>query len=85
MFSKAICDRFEWESNFLGRLTKLWKTGTIKDYIAAFEKLAIRTDGLGDEFYLECFINGLKESIQAHIRIHHPTTWLDACSKALDL
>lgn len=63
MFSKALFDRFDRESNFLGCLTKLQQTGTIKDYNAAFETLAIRNDSLGDDFYLECSINGLKEAI----------------------
>ena len=67
MFSKAIDDCFDRESHFLGHLTKLRKTCIVRDYIATFEQLAIRTDGLGDEFYLECFISGLKEAIQAHV------------------
>lgn len=52
---------------FLSRLTKLQQTGTVNDYITAFEKLAIKIGGLGDDFYLECFICGLKEAIQAHV------------------
>lgn len=83
MFSKSLCDYFDRESNFLGRLTKLLWTSTVKDYVAAFETLSIRTDGLGDDFYLECFINGLKEAIQAHVQMHHPAMWMDACKKVL--
>ena len=67
MFSEAICDHFYWESHFLGRLTNLRKIGTVRDYIAYFEQLAIKTNKLGDEFYLECFISGLNETIQAHV------------------
>lgn len=33
---------------------------------------------------MECFISGLKESIQTHVRMHQPTTWLEAFHKALD-
>jgi hypothetical protein len=45
----------------------------------AFEQLAIYTEGLSDEFYLECFISGIKEAIKAHVNMHHPTIWLQAC------
>lgn len=76
VFSKSLCERFEWESNFLGHLTKLRKIGTIHNYITAFEKLAFHTRGLVDEFYLECFIRGLKDVIQAHVGMHHPPTCL---------
>jgi hypothetical protein len=47
--------------------------------------LAIRTEGLSDEFYLECFLSGLKDAIQAHVCMHHPTTWLQACTLALEV
>jgi len=83
VFAKSICDRFDRETNFLGHLTKLRQTGTIKYYIVTFETLAIRKEGLGDAFYLECFISGLKEAIQAHVRMHHPPTWMDTFNKAI--
>ena len=59
-FAKALRNRFEQEDSFLGRLTKLRQTGTMDEYITAFEALAFYTKGLIDEFYMECFINGLK-------------------------
>ena len=31
---------------------------------------------------MECFIGDLKEAIQAHIRLHHPPTWSEACKVA---
>ena len=85
MLSKSICDLFDRDYHFFVHLTKLRKIGTIRDYIAYFEQLAIKTDRVGDELYLECFISGLKEVIQAHFRMHHPTTWLEACNKALEV
>jgi hypothetical protein len=48
MFSKAVCDCFDSESQFLGRLTKLRQTGSITYFIMKFEQLAIRTKGLSD-------------------------------------
>lgn len=67
---------------FLGRLTKLRQTGTVQEYITAFEALAFRTKGLIDEFYMECFISGLKEAIKAQVLLHHPPTWTEACQVA---
>ena len=78
-------DRFDHDSAFLGRLTKLRQTGTVDEYITAFEALAFRTGGLQDEFYTECFVSGLKEAIQAHVRLHHPSSWLHACRIAREV
>ena len=71
--------------NLMGRLTKLRLTGTINYYIRAFETLAFHIVGVGNEFYLECFISGLKEAIQAQVWMHHPSTWMEACTKAIEL
>eukprot|EP00253_Pinus_taeda_P003780 PITA_03780 len=65
--------------SFLGSLTKLRQTGTVDEYITAFEALAFRTQHLSDEFYTECFISGLKEAIKAQVLLHHPPTWSEAC------
>ena len=81
-FTKALRNRFEQEDSFLGRLTKLRQTGTVDEYITAFEALAFRTKGLTDEFYMECFISGLKEAIKAQVLLHHPPTWTEACQVA---
>lgn len=66
-FKKALMDHFDQESDFLGHLTKLRRIGTINEYIVAFEALAFCTGGLHDEFYVECFVSGLKEAIEAHV------------------
>jgi hypothetical protein len=47
--------------------------------------LDIRTKGLYDELYLECFLSGLKEEILAHVCMHHPITWLQACTLELEV
>jgi hypothetical protein len=59
MFTKSVCVRFDRESHFLGRLTKLKQIGFVTYCITAIGQLAIRTEGLSDDFYLECFISGL--------------------------
>eukprot|EP00253_Pinus_taeda_P007083 PITA_07083 len=81
-FTKALRDHFEQEDSYLGHLTKLRQTGTVEEYITAFEGLAFRTKSLTDEFYTECFISGLKEAIKAQVLLHHPPTWTEACQVA---
>jgi hypothetical protein len=46
--------------------------------------LAIRIEGIYDEFYLECFFSGFKDAIQAYVCMHLLTTWLQACTLALE-
>jgi hypothetical protein len=82
MFTKAVCAHFDRESLFLVKLMKLRRIGSVSDFITSFEHLAIKTEGLSDEFYLECFMSGLKKSIRAHVSMHHPTTLLHACRLA---
>eukprot|EP00253_Pinus_taeda_P029026 PITA_29026 len=84
-FKKALTDRFDQESSFLGCLTKLRQTGTVDEYITAFEALAFCTRGLSDVFYTECFISGLKEAIKAHVQLHHPPTWIEAFKVARNM
>ena len=81
-FKKSLTECFDQESSFLGHLTKIRQTGTVDEYVTAFEALAFCTRDLSDAFYTECFINHLKEDIQAHVRLHHPPTWLEACKVA---
>jgi len=33
---------------------------------------------------MECFIIGLKEATKTHVRMHQPSSWLEAYDKALD-
>ena len=75
----------EHESSFLVHLTKVRQTGTVDEYITAFEALAFRTWGLSDVFYMECFINSLKEAIKAQVLLHHPPTWTEACKVACNV
>lgn len=68
----------------MGCLSKLRQIGPIKEFIASFEELAIRIEGLVDAFYIECFINGLKEAIHPDVHIQRPTTWLESRERALE-
>jgi hypothetical protein len=79
MFTKAACAHFDKESHFLGQLTELKKTRFVTNFITSFDQLAIHIEVLLNDFYLECFINGLNDFIKAHVCMHDPVTWLNAC------
>jgi hypothetical protein len=66
----------------MGRLTKLKQSGTVKDFIAIFERLDFRTEGMSDAFFRECFISGLKDEIRAHVLMDWPQSWVEATKRA---
>lgn len=47
---------------------------SIKLYQERFEKLANRTKGLTEEFFVSCFVSGLKDEIKTEVQIFQPTT-----------
>jgi hypothetical protein len=47
-------------------------------FIAAFEQLTLKNEGMYNIIFRECFINGLKGDIQAQDLMTHPQTWLEA-------
>jgi hypothetical protein len=59
----------------------LKQLGTMEDFIAAFEHLAFRTEGMSDAFFRECFISGLKDEIQAHVLMDQPQSWVEATKR----
>jgi hypothetical protein len=81
-FVAKLYEHFDTDTNHLGRLTKSKQSGTVEDFIAAFERLAFRTEGMNDTFFRECFISSLKEEIWAHVLMARPTTWVEATKKA---
>jgi hypothetical protein len=52
--------------------------GPVEEFIVAFEQLVFRAEGMIDDFFRECFINGLKDEIFSHVLMAHPWTWLEA-------
>jgi hypothetical protein len=56
-----LYEHFDTKTNHLGCLTKLKQSGTVEDFIATFECLDFRTEGMTDAFFRECFINDLKQ------------------------
>jgi hypothetical protein len=66
-FVAELYERFDTDTNHLGRLTKLKQSGIVEDFITSFELLDFRTEGMLDAFFRECFISGLKDEIRSHV------------------
>jgi hypothetical protein len=66
-FVAEIYDHFDTDTHHLGHLTKLKQTGPVEEFIASFEQLDFRTEGMTYAFFRECFISGLKDEICAHV------------------
>jgi hypothetical protein len=77
-----IYEHFDTDTNHLGRLTKLKQSGTVEDFIAAFERLDFHIEGMSDAFFQECFISGLKDEIHAHVLMDRPQSWAEATKRA---
>jgi hypothetical protein len=80
-FVAEIYERFDTDTNHLGHLTKLKQLGTVEDFIVSFECLSFRTEGMSDIFFQECFINGLKDEIWAHVLMARPQIWVEATKR----
>jgi hypothetical protein len=81
-FVVALYECFDNDTNHLGRLTKLKQSRTMEEFIAAFELLVFRPEGMSDAFFRECFISGLKDEIQAHFLMARPQIWVEANKRA---
>ncbi|XP_058782994.1 uncharacterized protein LOC131657638 [Vicia villosa] len=65
-----------------GALFKLCQTTTVTEYQTAFESLANRIVGLPSDFYLSCFISGLKPAIRREVQAFQPLSLSHAISLA---
>lgn len=65
-----------------GSLFKLCQTTSVKEYQAEFEALANRIVGLPHQFYLSCFISGLKPEIRREVQAFQPISLSNAISLA---
>jgi hypothetical protein len=65
-----------------GALFKLCQTSTMEDYQTAFETLANRIVGLPPQFYLSCFISGLRPHIRREVQAFQPIPLSHAISLA---
>ena len=69
---EEVYECFDTDTNHLGRLTNLKQSGTVEDFIATFERLDFRTEGMSDDFFRECFISGLKDEIHVNFLMDRP-------------
>jgi hypothetical protein len=80
-FVAEIYECFETDTNHLGHLKKLKQSGTLEDFIVAFEHLGFQTEGLSDAFFREFFISGLKDEIRVHVLMARPQSWVEATKR----
>lgn len=75
-FTSALEVRFGPSSfeNHQQALFKLKQTGSVVEYQKDFERLCNRVQGLSSAAITDCFVSGLKPSIQNEIAIHQPST-----------
>lgn len=74
-FTSALKVRFGPSTfeNHQQALFKLKQTGTVIEYQKEFERLCNKVQGLSAAAITDCFVSGLKTSIQNEIAIHQPT------------
>jgi hypothetical protein len=80
-FVAELYECFDIDTNHLGHLTKMKQLGTVEYFIAAFECLAFRTEGMSDAFFQVCFINDLKNEIWAHVLMAWTEIWVEATKR----
>jgi hypothetical protein len=80
-FVAELYELFDTDTNHLGHLTKLKQSRIVEDFIASFESLTFRIEGMSDAFFRECFISGLKDDIQAHVLMVWPQIWVEATKR----
>jgi hypothetical protein len=65
-----------------GALCKLCQTSSVREYHKAFEALANRITELPPQFYLSCFISGLRADIRREVLTFQPASLSQAMSLA---
>ncbi|KAA8522988.1 hypothetical protein F0562_009411 [Nyssa sinensis] len=73
-FAGALIARFgdRLFDDAVGQLTKLRQISTVKTYQEKFEELANKTNGLSEEFFVSCFVSGLKDEIKVGVQMFRP-------------
>lgn len=70
----------------MGEFKKIEQTGTVDEYLEKFEELKawvlIRNPTIPEEFFLEFFIEGLREDIRHTVRLLEPFSFSKAIKKA---
>ena len=80
-----ITARFRQETydNPIGQITKLKQISSIHIHQEQFEALMVRTKGLKEDFFVQCFISGLRDTIKNQVMMFQPTTLSKAIGLAL--
>ena len=58
-------------------LAKLKQTSSFLGYLATFEELSSQVKGLPEKVSINCFISGLREEIQANVKVAKPSNFHD--------
>ena len=66
-------------------LCKIKQTGTVNEYKQEFVSRSSRVTGWPEHCLLGVFLNGLKEELQADVKIHKPRTVYKAVSLAMEI
>uniref|UniRef100_A0A6N2KFS7 Retrotransposon gag domain-containing protein n=1 Tax=Salix viminalis TaxID=40686 RepID=A0A6N2KFS7_SALVM len=83
-FVKVFCREFGSHGfeDFAEALFKLRQTGSLKDYITEFRRLATRIGDLNPTLQLSCFIGGLREELKHNVKLLRPATVHEAMNFA---
>ncbi|CAL9017714.1 unnamed protein product, partial [Prunus brigantina] len=86
-FTKALCQEFGSSDleDCAESLLKLKQTGSLRDYISEFRRLANRTRDMTPSILRSCFIGGLKKELRHDVKLLRPTSVQDACALASQL
>ena len=69
--------------NPIGQITKLRQISSVHIYQEQFEALMVRTKGLREDFFVQCFISGLRDTVKNQVTMFQPTTLSQAIGLAL--
>ncbi|KAK0570568.1 hypothetical protein LWI29_003302 [Acer saccharum] len=86
-FTKAFCREFGSQGfeDYAESLFKLRQTGSLRDYVSEFRRLATWITNLSPTFRLSCFIGGLKEELKHDVKLLRPATVQDAMNLAVEV
>jgi hypothetical protein len=79
-FVVLINNRFAVETSFesIDNFRNINQTGSVMTYIDSFEelmgKLKLQIPTVTDDYFIGCFLSGLKEHIKIPLRSHYPRT-----------
>ncbi|KAM2118242.1 hypothetical protein ACFX1R_011685 [Malus domestica] len=86
-FTKSLCMEFGPSAfeDSAEALFKLRQTGSLRDYISEFRRLATRSPEIGPILLKSCFIGGLQKELKFDVKLLKPVSVHEAISIALQL